>query len=228
MGSWRIHFGPELTPDQCQEVREGRDTRGIPGGLASRQSCRGESRGQEQDEAEEPQQARRGARKRPRPPLPLRFDAQMATYFLKRHFDLPPAHVPGDDVVHGGGRIGAEEGTGTPFARWIAQQHPADGQRCFSIAVPERGAAGQVHREGLSDIPRQVFGLPHRGRVTEAVAQLRLPWPLLGFDAWFAFGLRWDGIVELGIEQQTRNQSDTVLATGESEAGGGEGAIAYE
>jgi hypothetical protein len=94
--------------------------------------------------------------------------------------------------------------------------------------VPERGAAGQVRREGLSGIPRQVFGLPHRGRVGKAVAQLRLPWPLLGFDSWFAFGLGWDGIVELGIEHQTRDQSDTVLATRESEAGGGEGAITYE
>jgi len=114
------------------------------------------------------------------------------------------------------------------YARGIAQQHPADGQRGFSVAVPERGAAGQVHCEGLSGIPRQVFGLPHRGLVTEAVAQLRLTWPLLGFDARFAFGLGWDGTVELGIEHQTRDQSDTVLATRESEAGGGERAIAYE
>ena len=54
MGNWRIHFGPELTPDERQEVREGRGTLGIPGGIASRQFCRGEPIGQQQVEAEQP------------------------------------------------------------------------------------------------------------------------------------------------------------------------------
>lgn len=74
--------------------------------------------------------------------------------------------------------------------------------RCQS-AVPERGATGQIHCVGLPRLPGQCFGLPQSGLVAQAVTERGLARSLLGLDAGFVFGLRWDRIVELGIEQQT-------------------------
>jgi hypothetical protein len=97
----------------------------------------------------------------------------------------------------------------------------ANGERRFSIAMPKRGAAGEVQGGRLPRIPGQFFGLPQGGLIVEAVRELRLAWPLLRLDPWCAFGLGRDGIVELGIEQQTRDQSHAMLATGVTEARGG-------
>ena len=140
---------------------------------------------------------------------------QMGADFREGAFDRPPTDVPGHDLGHGGVLVGAEEGEGLPFPRRVAQEHPAQWQWRRPIAVPERGAGRcpvrQVHGEPLAGVPidcRRVPGGPRRVGVGEPLLQPRLPRPLLGLDArlTLGWGLRWDRVVELGAEQQPRDE----------------------
>ena len=122
---------------------------------------------------------------------------------------------------------------------------PSRGQS--AVPVARSMASCQVHGEPLAGVPidrRRVPGGPRRVGVGEPLLQPRLPRPLLGLDARRALGRRWDRVVELGAEQQPRDEPPTEAPTeapteppteppteapaGEPEAGGGEGAVAHQ
>src|SRR5262249_45155580 len=147
---------------------------------------------EEQHEAQEPQEAGSRAVNRWGTPLTLRLEAEVGARFLEGPLDLPATEIPGDDLLQGSGRVGAEKGERVTLACWVAQQHPPHRQRRFAVAVPQRAVCGDLPREAPAGVPVDLGGQPgrrHGVRLREAVLPLDLTRPLPRFDAGLALGL---------------------------------------
>src|SRR5262245_60232967 len=55
-----------------------------------------------------------------------RLDAQRGTHFVERHFQLPTANEPGQDLLWRGVQIGAERRLGAELAAGIADEHGSE------------------------------------------------------------------------------------------------------
>src|SRR5262245_7019857 len=128
---WRIRFDPEVATNGREHIDEGWLRLGIPGCLLCWPRIGGHSRGEQDGQAEESEQARRGARDSEWTPVPLRLEAQMGSDFLAGDLRLPPTDIPSTDLGHGGLLVSAEAGKGLPFTRRVPQEHPAPRQRRF-------------------------------------------------------------------------------------------------
>jgi hypothetical protein len=53
---------------------------------------------QEQDETDEAEETRRRRVNRARPPLALRLEPEVGARLLEGDFDLPPTHIPGNNL----------------------------------------------------------------------------------------------------------------------------------
>jgi hypothetical protein len=108
---------PEMAPDQCQSISEGRGRLGVPGGLADRGGGPGQrSVCLEGHQGEQAQQGRRGPQDGTLRPLALGLDAQMGAHFVERHFDLPATDEPGEDLLRISVEIGAQQRLGAESA----------------------------------------------------------------------------------------------------------------
>ena len=136
MQGWRILLRSEMATNRSQRIDKSRFSFGIPGRLSGWQVSWVESMRHEGDQAEQSQQARSSPSDGRGTPLPLGFQTEMSPGFFKSDLDVPPGHVPANDLKHSNGGIGAKEGKRRALAAWIAQKDPTHGQWGFPIAMP--------------------------------------------------------------------------------------------
>src|SRR5262245_37603265 len=125
----------------------------VPGGVACRQVCGGEWLSEEQHEAEEAQETGSRAVNRAGAPVALCLETQVGARFLEGDLDLPATEIPRDDLEHRHRVVGTEEGERVALAGRVTQQHPADWERLFAVAVPQCALRCHLHRELLAGIP---------------------------------------------------------------------------
>jgi hypothetical protein len=125
-----------MAANSSQGIDKGGFGFGIPGRLPSWQAIRVQDVCHEDHQAEHQEQARGGPSNGRRTPVPLGAEAKMSASLFKGDLAVPAKHVPGDDLQHGNGGIGAQEGKRRALAAWIVQKHPTNGQWSFSIAMP--------------------------------------------------------------------------------------------
>ena len=121
-GGKRQGLSPEEVADAGQDVGEGGDGLGIPGGLAGTEGMLPAQVVGDQDEpAEETEQDRGGAGNGGCRPLALGFDAQMGADLLEGNLHLPALQVGGEDGLGAPVGVGAEQGLGV--------RHPVGSRR---------------------------------------------------------------------------------------------------
>src|SRR3954453_23232218 len=77
---------------------------------------------------------------RPRKTLKgLALKAEVIAHLAEGHLDRPALHEPADHTQRVLHRLGAQETLRLKLALRIAQQHPADWQRCLAAVEPHRG-----------------------------------------------------------------------------------------
>ena len=76
--------------------------------------------GKQGDDREQPKQGRCGTSNGQVSPLPLGFDAQMSTDFLKRDFHLPTLYEPGHNLSGCQRPIRRQQGLGAKFVPRVA------------------------------------------------------------------------------------------------------------
>jgi len=182
----------------------------------------------ENHKAKQSQQAGSGPSDGKQTPLPLCFQAKMGADFFKSDLDVPAADIPGHDLEHGNGGVWTEEGKWGAFATGITQEDPADGQWVFSITMPSGTARDHIHPQLLSGVPGDFLTEPNSRSGFHALSQLRLAGTFFGLDSRLAFRLRWNGIVELCIQEQARDKADSQAAARTTQAGRGKTTIAYQ
>ena len=102
---------PDLATYGGDGIAEGAVSLWVPGsGRRSQRDFGGEVVRPESNQREQAKQRRGGAHDREVGPLPLGFDAEMGTSFLKGDFQLPARDEPLEDIDGGSVEIGAEEG----------------------------------------------------------------------------------------------------------------------
>jgi hypothetical protein len=69
----------------------------------------------------------------------LGLNAEMPSGLLKRDFELPAQHEPGEDLLGCGVQVGAEQGLGGEGALGVADQDPAQRDRRHAAVVPDGG-----------------------------------------------------------------------------------------
>ena len=136
--------GPEGVADTSQDVGEGGDGLGIPGGSAGTQATLPTQAVGDQEPAEEAQQDRGGAGNGRRRPLALGFHAQMGAHLLEGDLHLPALQVGGEDGGRGPVGVGAEQGLGFAAPGRVAQEQPAQGDGGLARVVPEGRAGGDL------------------------------------------------------------------------------------
>ncbi len=154
-------------------IAEGTVRLGVPGSGRGNQRCfGGEVVRPESNQREQAKQRRGGAHDREVGPLPLGFDAQMGTSFLKGDFHLPARDEPLEDIDGGGVEIGAEEGLRWEFTARIAHQQPANGHWGQAATVPNGGTGGDLNDTIGAAVPESDgVALPNRAGIVQHLRQ---------------------------------------------------------
>ena len=160
----RDRLGPEGVAHTGQDIGEGRDRFGVPGGAAGTQGpVAAPAVGDQNEPAEEAQQGGCGAGNGRIGPLTLGLHPQMGAHFRAGNFHRPALPVPGQDGGRGQGRVGAEQGLGLLTPAWVAQAHPAQPHGGRARVIPE-GRAGRVWQVSLGAVrPARGQGGPDGG-----------------------------------------------------------------
>ena len=224
-------FAPNRAADGREGIGEGRAGFGIPGGdrrgaaLSGRQSA-----GQQGDDGEQGQQARRGAGDRAVGPLTLRFDAEVSSHLLERGLDTPAADKPGDDLLGRAVEVGAQQslGGGVRLLR-IADHHPSDRHHGQAVVAPHGGGRGDQEVARSTAIPvLDMERLPDRPGIGRHLGQCRQA--LAGF-ARTAHGARrtgWCRLIERRIQAQACDDGEAAAPQGMQEEQRREAAVGHE
>jgi hypothetical protein len=177
---------PEMLPDNSQDIDERCVGFGVPSGPLDRDLPIGmEGLGQQCDHRVQAEQARGGARDRAIRPLPLGFNAEMGSAFLKGGFDGPAFNECLHDFTWPIAGAGREVCPGVKLAAGVAHEHPPHRQHRLADPIPHRRPAGHVQATPLAVIPWYAHALPARLWLPEHLPQLRQP---LALDARTAVG----------------------------------------
>jgi len=208
-------------------IGEGGLRLGGPGGDTRGQGVRVQALGHERDEAEEAQEAGRGAGDGAIGPLALRFEAEVGAHLLERHLNVPAADVPSHDLRGGHVLGGTEEGERADAALRAAHQDPAEGQGVQAGAVPEGRARGQLHLFVPAAVPGDGRRGPHGRGGGHAGGEAGLARPFLGLGAALARRLGQRRVIEGRVRAQARTagHGPSLGPTGVPQAHGGVAAI---
>src|SRR5450631_321251 len=138
----------------------------------------------------------------------------MSMSLLKGAFQTPALHKGEDDGQRASVLISAQQCFGLVFARWVADQHPADGQRRQFSAMPPRSHTTPLDRLFTLTIPLDFLFFPPRRWVDENLIEGGLA---CADDAWLAsFGTLFNGkkgIVERIIKLSWGDQAHLTMST---------------
>src|SRR5215203_1551001 len=217
-------------PDGSERIAEGGLRLGVPRRCCSASPlASGEPGGQQRDDREQGEQARRGARDRLVRPLPLRLDAEVGAGLLEGHLHLPASHKPGDDLGGVSREVGAKQSLGRKAVLGIADQDPADRHNRQARVSPDRRGGRDLDPARARPVPAQHDErLPRRALVRENLGQGGQPYPLRAWATDCAWQAGWSRIVEGRVQPQARYGGDAAVAHGIEEQERGEAAVAYQ
>jgi hypothetical protein len=118
------------------------------------------------------------------------------------YFHHPAQDKPGDDLDCLCIWIGAKQGHWLVSAFWIANKHPADGDRRDGGLIPESRTSRHLHLSRCSPIPADRVFLPLRRRIAEAPRELGLRFAFERIATSFACFTHRGRIVQADIQAQ--------------------------
>ncbi|HEU5377701.1 MAG TPA: hypothetical protein VFV38_19930 [Ktedonobacteraceae bacterium] len=157
---------PDVATQTGQNIVKGGLGLAIPGSLFDLQApISPQVEASEGDEAGQAEQQGSGPFNSQVGPLPLCFDAQMSTALLKSRFQRPTMHEGSHDRLGTQALIGTQQRLDRTFARCIACEDPANGQRGMADAIPP-GRSRTPRDEAVAlAVPRHLALLPCGGGI---------------------------------------------------------------